>query len=278
MAVVVNESTTLAQQARREWLLLRLLMALILIVLVWALSSQVHNMGGWRHVHRVGVARAFVEQTLAAPLASPSPARKSRERIVSQLVLVLVQFILVVGLVNLTWRRWIIIAGHGGERRVLETLRALPDEFYVLNDVVVPDPRKPAQIDHVLVSPYGLWCIETKAHRGRIVGQAADRKWTQVKHSSSGKRYTDSFYNPVKQNDTHCRRLGEYLSQVLHVSAPIKSVVVFTAADLKVQATVPVVKLRGLQEAVLREVADRCLADDQVSDIVSALTPLAGAR
>ena len=36
------------------------------------------------------------------------------------------------------------------------------------------------QIDHVVVSKYGLFTIETKNYRGKIYGDDARDKWTQV--------------------------------------------------------------------------------------------------
>ena len=53
----------------------------------------------------------------------------------------------------------IYIRGYLGERRVFGALRKLPDEYALLNDVNLSVGVKQAQIDHVVVSPYGVWCV-----------------------------------------------------------------------------------------------------------------------
>lgn len=69
---------------------------------------------------------------------------------------------------QLTWKSMIIIRGNIGEKRVFRELKELPEDYYILNDVTVKVDDKEAQIDHLVVSSYGLWCVETKSHFGRI--------------------------------------------------------------------------------------------------------------
>ncbi|NSW84163.1 MAG: NERD domain-containing protein [Syntrophothermus sp.] len=49
-------------------------------------------------------------------------------------------------------------AGVFGETLVSGILSKLSNEWYILNYVIIND----AQIDHVLVGPKGMFCIETK--------------------------------------------------------------------------------------------------------------------
>lgn len=152
---------------------------------------------------------------------------------------------------QLTWKSLIIIRGNIGERRVFNILKELPDSYYVLNDVTIKVDDKEAQIDHLLISPYGVWSVETKSHLGRIYGKENDKNWTQKKKSDKGKIYTSTFYNPVAQNLVHCKRLYSFLNQKLGFNVPIKSVIVFTSADqLNVQTTTPVITPKQIKQVI----------------------------
>jgi len=118
------------------------------------------------------------------------------------------------------WRLLASIRGYLGENRVSRELESLPEGYSILNDLRLTAGKNPAQIDHVVVSPSGIWCVETKSHLGRIFGKEEEKEWTQVKFSERGRRYTKKFYNPILQNRTHCRRLEEYLKQVLSFPLP----------------------------------------------------------
>ena len=51
--------------------------------------------------------------------------------------------------------------GKIGEEKVATLLRLLPKEYVVLNNVIISNGKSTAQIDHVVVSPYGIFVIET---------------------------------------------------------------------------------------------------------------------
>jgi len=165
----------------------------------------------------------------------------------------------------------IYIRGYLGERGVYGRLRRLPDEYWVFNDITVTAGEKWAQIDHVLVSPAGVWCVETKSHLGMVLGKEGEKNWTQVKHSESGRRYKKKLYNPIRQNATHCKVLGQYLDEQLGVRPPVKSVVVFTAARLQLEVTTPVVRPEELSQTILSGDAEATTTPEQVLAIVAAL-------
>lgn len=56
--------------------------------------------------------------------------------------------------------------GRLGERLITDLLRRLPDDYLLVNDVVVPGMRGNA--DHVLIGPCGVLVIETKRLAGKI--------------------------------------------------------------------------------------------------------------
>jgi len=98
--------------------------------------------------------------------------------------------------------------GRRGEKFVAGRLRkGLPDEYLMLNDVYLPcSDGTTAQIDHVIVSKYGIFVVETKNYSGWIFGSEGDREWTQSIY-----RKKSRFRNPMRQNYKHICALAENL-------------------------------------------------------------------
>ena len=90
--------------------------------------------------------------------------------------------------------------GDRAEKAVADRLkRRLPAEYKVLNNVYLPQSDgTTAQIDHIVVSRYGVFVIETKNYSGWIFGNADDAEWTQTFY-----RKRSTFQNPLRQNDAH---------------------------------------------------------------------------
>lgn len=80
--------------------------------------------------------------------------------------------------------------------------------YSTYDDVYLPRPdgRGTTQIDHVVVSPYGVFVIETKNMKGWIFGDVKSKRWTQ---SIYRKKYR--FQNPLHQNSLHLNALAAFL-------------------------------------------------------------------
>jgi len=65
--------------------------------------------------------------------------------------------------------------------------------YHRIHDVIIPSKNGTTQIDHILVSPYGVFIVETKNMTGWIFGSENQSKWTQVLY---GKKYP--FQNPIR--------------------------------------------------------------------------------
>lgn len=114
--------------------------------------------------------------------------------------------------------------GFVGEWYVNNRLTAALDanEYQLFKNVTLPtEEGGSTQIDHILLSPYGLFVIETKNMKGWIFGSERQAKWTQqiYKHKSS-------FQNPLRQNYKHTETLQDLLELPKDV---VHSVVIFTA-------------------------------------------------
>lgn len=99
------------------------------------------------------------------------------------------------------------IVGWFGEYWVKQELKKLPrDRYRIINDVLLRSGDRTCQIDHVVVSPHGIFVIETKQYNGFFVGGKYDKKWTMY---AGKKKYY--YENPIRQNYGHCMIIKELL-------------------------------------------------------------------
>lgn len=111
--------------------------------------------------------------------------------------------------------------GYIGEAKVkLAAKWRLPaDIYHPFHSITLPTPDGTTQIDHVFVSRYGIFVIETKNLKGWIFGRESDARWTQT---IFGKSFT--FQNPLRQNYKHEKALEAALKLP---RSSIHSIVVF---------------------------------------------------
>ena len=136
-----------------------------------------------------------------------------------------------------------------GEYRVSRRLNKLASRYEgkVFNDVIIPgDNNRTSQIDHILITPYGVYVIETKNVAGKIYGKEDDQYWTQ---SLAFGRTKNKLYNPVKQNFTHIYRLKELLETKVH----LESIVVFINADISDVDSEAVYTLKELKRLISKK-------------------------
>ena len=120
-----------------------------------------------------------------------------------------------------------IFEGWVGElgTNISQELLLDPKEYHCFNNALVKGSSRETQIDHIIVSKYGLFVVETKNRSGSIYGSADDSHWTQVLH---GKKIR--FQNPLRQNYLHTKSLADFL-EVDH--RKIHSIVVFWGGTFK---------------------------------------------
>jgi len=84
----------------------------------------------------------------------------------------------------------------------------LPEnEYYLIKDVTLPTKDGTTQIDHIVVSRYGIFVIETKNMKGWIFGSTNQKTWTQKIY-----KHTSQFQNPLHQNYKHIKVLEALLN------------------------------------------------------------------
>ena len=123
-----------------------------------------------------------------------------------------------------------LFAGLRGEHTVSRELHRLGEKYIILNDLMIKTSHGTCQIDHIVLSPYGIFVVETKNISGKITGNDEWKEWYWV-----GKNFNKTIYNPVMQNFRHI----DVLSDTLGLSADnFISIIVFTGkAHIRVETS-----------------------------------------
>jgi hypothetical protein len=98
--------------------------------------------------------------------------------------------------------------GEAAVRRAL-TQNFSGTAYHLLNNITLPFEDGTTQVDHVLVSKYGIFVIESKHYSGWIFANASWSTWTQVIYY-----YKQSFQNPLRQNYKHIKAIQKVLDFV----------------------------------------------------------------
>lgn len=136
-----------------------------------------------------------------------------------------------------------------------------------MNNIMLHTGSRTTQIDHIVVSNYGIFVIETKNYKGWIIGNEFDDYWTQIIFKRKEK-----LYNPIKQNFGHIQALKSVLNEFSDIN--YISVVAFTTkADLKVTANTDVVYTVNLLR-IIRKYNNETISDSVKEQIYNKLLSL----
>lgn len=134
-----------------------------------------------------------------------------------------------------------------------------------IHNVVVPSSNGTTQIDHILISPFGIFVIETKNMKGWIFGGKDDAQWTQVLF---GKKYR--FQNPLRQNYRHTKSLADFL-ELDHL---LFRSVVFFIGECQLKTAMPREVMTSGLSSYIKGFTNRCLDEAQVTQLVLKLDAL----
>lgn len=179
-----------------------------------------------------------------------------------------------------TWYYWLLviiaavikfnlpaIKGFLGEKMVSINLNRLPkDEYIILNDIMLPTDRGTTQTDHIVVSVYGLFVIETKNYKGWIYGSEKDDNWTQNIYGKKNK-----FMNPLHQNYKHTLAIKELLK--VYNDIPVIPIVAFSRdcePKNKDEYKSHVVYINEIYR-IIRDYTKKALTEEQIHNIVNIL-------
>jgi restriction system protein len=170
------------------------------------------------------------------------------------------------------------IKGWLGEQgtRIAQKLTLDSNIYHVFYDILIEDETRPTQIDHIIVSQYGVFVVETKNYTGWIFGSEHDSQWTQNIYGNK-----QHFQNPLVQNKLHTKMVADFCSIG---SDKIHSVVVFWGdCEFKTEMARNVVKwieypgyIKSKTQIILteNEVTRICAKINEVNGHIPILTNL----
>lgn len=162
--------------------------------------------------------------------------------------------------------------GATGEERVINELKKLGKDFFVINDLKLPNHN--GNIDHLVLSKNGIFIIETKNHKGDITCNAD--YWEQEK-AGLFKTFQRQLDSPSKQVKYSVVKLKEFLKH--HIAFAEKmwfdAIVVFSnkSVNLKEMSnpTVVVIKLDNLTDCIQTH-KNANLSQNEINILINCLT------
>lgn len=134
--------------------------------------------------------------------------------------------------------------------------------YTALNNITLQTPNGTTQIDHVVVSKFGVFVIEAKNIDGWIFGDARAPQWTVVR---PGRKFR--MQNPLHQNHRHAKAIIEYLQMD---AEQVHSMVMFWG-DCKFKTEMPANVMNRGYAAYIKGFTKPVLPDERVVAIVDAL-------
>lgn len=162
-----------------------------------------------------------------------------------------------------------VLKGSRGEAKVNIGLNLLldTDVYRLIEDVTLPFGDGTTQIDHLVVSPYGVFVVETKNMKGWISGSPHDARWTQTIY-----RRRFRFRNPVRQNYKHVKAMQGLFGLRSH---QVHGVVVFVGG-CSFRTPMPPEVVHGVANLAqfIRSKRVRVLAEDEVRGLIEDVSDM----
>lgn len=167
--------------------------------------------------------------------------------------------------------------GRHGEKlteRELKLVNLFGRKGLTLRNIYLPKKNgETTEIDLVYITQKGIFVFESKNYSGWVFGDEKSQFWTVTLPN----REKNRFYNPIKQNRTHIKWLGNYVGK----SLPFFSIIVFSQhCELKrvtvESSDVKVIQRDDVYAAVCRiwENAPNAIPEEEVSALYEKLKQL----
>lgn len=176
--------------------------------------------------------------------------------------------LIVILIIRLLWESFSPnIKGWIGEKAVSDILAKLPnDQYKIINNLMIKTENGSTQIDHIVVSKYGIFVIETKNYKGWITGGEYSDNWTKNMY---GKKY--QFFNPLRQNFGHVKNLSKITNMSIDKFIPI--VAFSSRSELKVQTEKPLIYISQVKK-IIETYTDLKLSGNEQEEIYNQLLSL----
>lgn len=130
--------------------------------------------------------------------------------------------------------------------------------YHKYHNIILSSKNGTAQIDHLIVSAYGLFIVETKNKHGWIFGSEKQPNWTQ---SIYGRKY--SFQNPLRQ----VFRQKKVLSEFLKLDESNIYTIVYFVGNCKFKTKLPNNVINSGLGRFIKQFRNQVLSTEDVSQI-----------
>lgn len=162
--------------------------------------------------------------------------------------------------------------GDIGELSVAFMLKDLDEEKYrIIHNIKLKNTggsTSTTQIDHIVISTYGIFVIETKGYKGKIYGKEKSRTWSQYLSNQK-----NNFMNPIFQNYAHIRAIEDILNDT-YPDMIYYSIVAFSGeANIdSIEVTkAKVCKIRYVSEAIKDLSIEEVIGKEDIGRIIEIL-------
>ena len=145
-------------------------------------------------------------------------------------------------------------------------LKLEKDVYHRLNGITLPRANGGStQIDHIIVSVYGIFVIETKNYKGWIYGSENQKQWTQS--FPNGSKF--KFQNTLRQNYLHIKTIADLLG--LELSYFHSMIAFIGECELKTRNELPEHVLTSGMVSYVKKKQDEILTEDEVTSIIEQI-------
>lgn len=139
------------------------------------------------------------------------------------------------------------------------------EDYQVFNDFLIKKGNYTTQIDHIIISRYGVFVLETKNVHGKVYGSGNSEYWKQYLPDTGYRRYGTTqehqLRNPIWQNTGHINSLRRH---VFGNNVPIYGIVAFSDdTELFVSAEQPVMNMSKIVPYI-KTFQDEVLSSDKM--------------
>jgi len=155
--------------------------------------------------------------------------------------------------------------GEWALHRVL--VSELPASYQHYRNLVIPAEKGDfTEVDHLVLSPFGIFVIEVKNYRGWIFGGEKQPQWTVQRFRSKRQ-----FMNPLHQNYKHTQAVKQLLGLTGKDGDSVYSIVAFSLrAEFKFQIPANV-KYTDLVGDYINRFTQPCFSDEQLRQFSARL-------
>ena len=164
------------------------------------------------------------------------------------------------------------------EKRVENRLKANFPDSVIIHDVSIPGRKgKQAQIDFVMIDASGVFVIEAKCFSGTVTGSDSDVWWSKEIRDRAGNTFRKPAMNPVRQNETHVKRLKKLVKDS---SIPVWSIIVISGkcdfSSIRLSKKTENTYMFHLKNFVqgIRGIMDKtgsCMTEDRITELCGTI-------